>query len=408
MEYYYSSAAGRGSSSSLGISPSPSASALGQVASGAALSPSSPSRPIRPRSRSHQNLEEMSERVEHLAHTPLPGQLSRGSTGDFRDMQGMQGPSPASGKADGFLPPIRSTALGFSREEVESPGGWSASSDYSNRDSVSGLSMLVGGAGGVGGVGRMASLDSDYGESPNKTGTYQSLLDEGRVRQEDSSIPEVGTLRGGNGRKRFDEMRDSVTTIQPESEDDSIHRTPIAGAGAYDSPNLNKTPTFTYQSPSLSQRSPAQQVTPTRPDFPQRTSPSASASNYTPGSGRTRRFASPPLESMRLSEDIAEPNRVPLTAPPIRGAFENGDLPIPARTGSDVRRQQGKEDVRLAEAVLRGDGPSVLPEKGDVQMAAERKPITPVETSLSREQIRNRSTPGKSPEPPPRSSMRNK
>ena len=338
LDYYWSSVAGAGpgsSTSSLVISPSPSITALSLPAP--TLDPPRPGHG-RMRSKSSINL-----RDPPKADAPL--------------VPPIQAPNPH----------VQTGA------SATSPGGWSDTSEYSNRDSGGPFPARPGPV-------RADTLDTYYA-------AYSS-----------SPVRNASSDGRGDWEKRRAEPRESVSTVRAPPDEDSVHRTPTAPS--YSDGDDLKTPQLAYDvaqfvrhsSPSTS--SVAQ--TPTHGTHGTGASPSAS--NYTPGSGRQRFYPSPSSAGSQ-SPNLSTPNKspgpprspVPRSAPPTKTEFG---------VGPPIQRDDTEDGLKRSNrTTLPNPMSTSSSERSTDGLLSPEKD----KTTQSRE-----SSPGKSPEPPPRSSLRNK
>ena len=364
LDYYWSSVAGVGqgsSTSSLVVSPSPSFTNL-----------PNDSRPAlnlaRMRSKSSVDLRKSSSSPYPAEIVPPPNSSVKS---DQYPPQSLQRPS------------IQTREGAVGDEPIESPGGFSDRSEYSIRDSGPSSSTRPMPS-------RADTLDAYYASYANQI----------------SGSPESSTskwIRGHQSKESASTVRARPTGFgpgfSPNAQEDSdfstdAHHTPIAPL--YQDTHDLKTPQMAHEisqfvrqpSPTHSQNSIGQ--TPTRTT----TGASPSASSYTPGSGRQQRFYPSPSSQGSQSPALSTPSRspAPQSAPAAKTEF--------GFDGSMIRDEQEEED--------RGKNRTTLSHSVDSSnglLSPDRDLHTP-ERPLSDERESSQS-PIKSPEPPPRSTLRN-
>ncbi|KAK1920980.1 hypothetical protein DB88DRAFT_469279 [Papiliotrema laurentii] len=346
LDYYWSSLAGAGpnsSSSSLAVSPSPSNAML---SNSPALHPAS----AQQYGSSYSNLQ-----------LPLPQPSSPAGSEGHRSMPGAVphrlSPHPS-------LPLIVTLnpvdPAGHGRQEVESPRSWSGESNYSAEGDNSGQSHY--------GSFRPGSLDS---------APYSPVDNEPYIRQVRESITSQTTQATYHPHQEPLDEESMKTPMAPPYEDRSDRRLHAPGPLSFD-----KSP----------QR--AHVVSPTLQTTPTRSAQSPAASGYTPTSGRVP-FHLPTHEtrSSPLTGSAAETDQ-PQSAPAwqsdfgqvvderddtLRGKGKRTTLPA-AASGLALNAMLGGENDMLSPAKYARSG-SASPDSRDV-------------------------SPGRSPEPPPRSTLR--
>lgn len=301
---------------------------------------------------------------------------------------------------------ITSSENGGQVEEMylESPGGWSGESDYSNEGSGSDSAQIPHSHSRFNGL-RADSFGSDDNQSGHSPIDYQALF--GPTHPPPASLGDA---------------RDSITSTTSEAtyqvhqaeEEDPLDKTPVAppfvdkhdraGISAPAPLNFDRSPRRDYPRPDPSGRgaSPAKQTTPTRPIA------SPSARGYTPTSGRIP-FTAPldvhkkSLEKQEVRVDITVPS--PKSAPAWKSEF--GDiLPDFPTEDSETIRSRGKRTTLPASGSTSSGAivESLLSPKKERDMLSPDKYMRA--GSISPEKRTRELSPGRSPELPPRSTLR--
>lgn len=322
---------------------------------------------------------------------------------------------------------------------MESPGGWStSSSDYSNSESA-GLSPLDFQGLRIGSLGGDSSDGSNYDPADYRAflaaASNRSTQGESRRPILTASSSQDSVERARDADVKGGEPRDSVATIstyrptQPREEDDVYHdaseKTPMAPEyqeREVSTPSQSYSMTQPHHSyPTMDRAKPPMtvQTTPTRP------SPSPSASNYTPTSGRLP-FTTP-LETARPSPSTQLPTSAssndtvlaphthryiePKSAPASKRDF--GDLGDfgPSRSMPNAKEEEDEDTIKARNRrTLPANSSLVSAASIDSLQEASRDLLSPQKASSGTSTPERResmdSNVARSPEPPPRSTLR--
>lgn len=391
LDYYWSSLAGAGhnsssSSLSLALSPSPSNFALAAVASSSSVNTTGL------KSRSTTNLREAAKDMP--GPVPLP-KTAEPATGYF----GLYGMNQGSGSSSQGL--AINAAVPTSHLELESPGGWSGESDYSSEDQSTNNRN---------GARTVSESGSSFSSSPVDYRNFLSSHGESRRGLLDPSTE--GSQRGDRWVRESIASQTSQTsqmtqtTYRPgprdkedEEEEPREEKTPVPPAYVdrtdLDAPGavpLDRTPRQDYPSRLLS---PTKQSTPTRPVA------SPSASGYTPNSGRIP-FTSPDRQRTSPVYGVEVTTPSPQSAPAWKSEFGA----IGLQEEEDLVTIKGRGKRTTLPATTSASSAALV----DAIQSPERNMLSPQRTRDVRESSPERRTreasPGRSPEPPPRSSLR--
>jgi len=391
LDYYWSSYAGAGpnsSSSSLAISPSPSSNF---ALSAAASSPVTATAPTASKSRSSMNLRE-AEKSEEMSDTiPVPRQQSAGYFSQFRAGQ-------ASGSSSRNISPKSLQPDPTSDAESDSHRGWSGDSDYSSEDMRNN-----GRTGSDSGSSFSAASPLDYRTFlTDHNEARRGLLDrssEGTEREErgdrwvresitsqTSQMTQTTYRPSARGDDEDDDASSQEMTPVPNAFVDRMDRTVPAAMV------LDRTPRQDYPTRLLS---PTKRSTPTRPLA------SPSAAGYTPTSGRIP-FTSPDAQRTSPTYGVEVTIPSPQSAPAWKSEF------------GEIRLEEEEDPVTIKARGQRTTLPATTSTSSGAlvgaMLSSERDMLSPQSVKKVRDATPERrsreASPGRSPEPPPRSSLR--